>query len=401
MDPNADQPIFWVGPHAPSAAIVRAVSEHGSLQANNDEGKLCDRIPAGAVAMIQPNGELDDEWRFRELLAQVARSETIAVMVLPADADRARDILAESAIPAICLSESASPVEFAQAVRSARELMPAMQKLREQARRLAQRQDVRRMQQLDEEMRLAARLQQDFLPKRLPEVGPVRFGVLYRPASFVSGDIYDVRRLDETHVGFYLVDAVGHGMPAALLTMFIKHALQTKRIRGNTYQIVPPDASLAELNADICEQGLSSSQFCTAVYAVLDTEGLTLSYARAGHPEPLLVRSGARVERLKAPGCLLGVFEEAEFECQTVQLDPGDRVLFYSDGLEDVLQAHQDNPMTPLEAILSQWLGLTREELLLETTALVEELYDPQRIDDDVTMLVADVDCPGDRDGGA
>lgn len=401
MDPKADQPIFWVGPHAPSPAVVRAVGEHGPLQPNTDEGKLCDRIPAGAVAMIQPNGELEDEWRFRDLLTQIDRAEAIAVMVLPADAARARDILAESAIPAICISEGASPAELAQAVGSARQLVPAMQKLREQARQLAQRQDVRRMQQLDEEMRLAARLQQDFLPKRLPEVGPVRFGVLYRPASFVSGDIYDVRRLDETHVGFYLVDAVGHGMPAALLTMFIKHALQTKRIRGNTYQIVPPDASLAELNADICEQGLSSSQFCTAVYAVLDTEGLTLSYARAGHPEPLLVRSAGGVDRLTAPGCLLGVFEEAEFECQTVQLDPGDRVVFYSDGLEDVLQAHQDDPMTPLEAILSRWLGLAREELLLETTALVEELYDPQRIDDDVTMLVADVDCPSQDDRGA
>ena len=83
---------------------------------------------------------------------------------------------------------------------------------------------------IDEELRLAARLQQDFLPKELPEVGPVRFHTLFRPAGYVSGDLYDVMRLDETRVGFYMADAVGHGVPAALLTMFIKQALITKEI---------------------------------------------------------------------------------------------------------------------------------------------------------------------------
>src|SRR5580698_3113148 len=71
------------------------------------------------------------------------------------------------------------------------------------------------MHRLDEELRLAARLQQDFLPKTLPRLGPVRFQTLYRPAGYVSGDLYDVFRLDEKHVGFYVADAVGHGVPAA------------------------------------------------------------------------------------------------------------------------------------------------------------------------------------------
>ena len=78
------------------------------------------------------------------------------------------------------------------------------------------------MTRLDEELRLAAKLQQDFLPKQLPQVGPIHFHSLFRPAGYVSGDLYDVMRLDEKRVGFFPVDAVGHGMPAALLTMFIK-----------------------------------------------------------------------------------------------------------------------------------------------------------------------------------
>ena len=71
------------------------------------------------------------------------------------------------------------------------------------------------MNRLDEELRLAARIQQDFLPKTLPQVGNVHFHTLFRPAGYVSGDLYDVIRLDERHIAFYMADAVGHGMPAA------------------------------------------------------------------------------------------------------------------------------------------------------------------------------------------
>ncbi|XAM00337.1 hypothetical protein OT109_02895 [Phycisphaeraceae bacterium D3-23] len=78
---------------------------------------------------------------------------------------------------------------------------------------------------LDEELRMAAQLQREFLPAKLPEVGGVSFHVLYRPAGYVSGDIYDVMRLDEHHLGFFVADAVGHGVPAALMTIYIKRAL--------------------------------------------------------------------------------------------------------------------------------------------------------------------------------
>jgi len=68
---------------------------------------------------------------------------------------------------------------------------------------------------VDQELRLDSRLQRDFLPKQLPTVGDIRFHVLYRPATWVCGDVYDVQRLDERFIGFYLADAVGHGVAAA------------------------------------------------------------------------------------------------------------------------------------------------------------------------------------------
>jgi serine phosphatase RsbU (regulator of sigma subunit) len=190
------------------------------------------------------------------------------------------------------------------------------------------------MTQLDEEMRLAARIQRDFLPRKLPELDGCRFDVLFRPASYVSGDIYDAVRLDEHHLGFYVADAVGHGMPAALLTIFLKRTLKTKDICENGYRIVPPHEALAMLNEEMVGQQLSMCQFVTMAYGILDTRTLELQYARAGHPLPLLLGADGTMRELDAEGALLGVFPNEIFPQATAQLQPGDAVLIYSDGFE-------------------------------------------------------------------
>jgi len=188
--------------------------------------------------------------------------------------------------------------------------------------------------QIDEEMRLAARLQVDFLPRTLPEIGNVSFNVFFRPASYVSGDIYDVARLDEDHVAFFVADAVGHGMPAALLTIFLKRTLQTKELTKDGYRLILPDEALAHLNNELVQQQLSLCQFVTMAYAILNTRTFTLQWSRAGHPSPMLLKTSGSAEELELDGALLGVFADEKFPLQTVQLAPGDSILMYSDGFE-------------------------------------------------------------------
>lgn len=190
------------------------------------------------------------------------------------------------------------------------------------------------MTQLDEEMRLAARLQVDFLPRQLPQIGDLSFNVFFRPASYVSGDIYDVQRLDEEHIGFFIADAVGHGMPAALLTIFIKRTLVTKEIANNQYRIVPPDEALARLNNELLTQQLSLCQFVTMIYGIINTRTLELQFARAGHPLPMLLKTTGNASELDVDGALLGVFPDEKFPLSKVQLEPGDSLLLYSDGFE-------------------------------------------------------------------
>lgn len=198
---------------------------------------------------------------------------------------------------------------------------------------------------IDRELHLASRLQRDFLPRELPEDGPLRFSAFFRPCGWVSGDIFDIFRLDETRYGFYLADAVGHGVAAGLLTMYIKHAIKPKRITQGGYELVAPSEVLAALNDQLASQDLPDSQFITAWYGIINRETLRLDYAVAGHPPPMLMDASGFVGELHGEGGLLGLSQGQKFTDETIQLKPGQRIIVYSDGVEALLI--EDRPPLP------------------------------------------------------
>jgi len=187
---------------------------------------------------------------------------------------------------------------------------------------------------LTEQLRLAGLVQQDFLPGKLPNTEQLQWATVFLPAEWVSGDIYDVVRVDEEHIGFYIADVVGHGMPAALLTIFLKQALVMRETIGNEYRLFSPAEAVASLNVRMAAQKLSGYQFATCCYCLLNIETLQVTFARAGHPYPILIRPGEQPKQLEVRGSLLGIFEQAEYLDCTVQLKPGDKLLLYSDGIE-------------------------------------------------------------------
>jgi phosphoserine phosphatase RsbU/P len=192
----------------------------------------------------------------------------------------------------------------------------------------------RAYQQIDLEMEAARRLQMSFLPQSLPAVGDVRFAVDYRPCGRVGGDFYDVFRLDESHVGLYIADAMGHGVPASLLTIFLKRSVQGKAISGNAYRLLPPSEVLGRLNRDLIAQQLPEMPFITMLYVLLNTRDGTLTYARAGHPYPLHVPGAGEPSLWTGhAGGLLGVFA-TNYRDETRRLQPGDKLLIYTDGLD-------------------------------------------------------------------
>jgi len=252
--------------------------------------------------------------------------------------------------------------------------------------------------EIDDELRLASRLQRDFLPRDVDTIGPLRFGTVYRPASWVSGDMFDIQRIDETHVGFYIADAVGHGMAAGLLTMYVKRAIVTKRIKGSQYQILLPGETLQILNDALCEHALPNCQFVTVVYCVINTETLIMQYARGGHPYPLLIPPKGQACELKSSGGLMGLFQG--FECATgeVQLATGDKVVLYTDGIEaafDHVAEDTDRQYAGHRGVLESLGAYSATDMAARLGERLDNEQGSLLPADDVTMVAVDIGEPG------
>lgn len=189
------------------------------------------------------------------------------------------------------------------------------------------------MDRMHDELQLAAAVQREFLPQSIPSVPGMQFGVLYRPCGYVSGDIYDIQRIDEEHVAVFIADAAGHGVPAALMTMVMARSLVTKRLVGDRHEIIPPSEVLATLNREMIRRNGDTPRFATAVYAVVNCATRHVQVACAGHPMPLHYTPGDRHD-VPAGGSLLGVFEQAEFDEAEVTLGLDDLLVLHSDGFE-------------------------------------------------------------------
>ncbi|MDZ4831551.1 MAG: PP2C family protein-serine/threonine phosphatase [Phycisphaerae bacterium] len=193
---------------------------------------------------------------------------------------------------------------------------------------------------IDEELQMAAVLQQEFLPRLPPPIEGVEFAALWRPAGSVSGDVYDIIRLDERHIGVFLADAVGHGVAAALMAMQLCRALETCDNHDRFRRIVPPAEALSRLNALMADRQGRVGRYASATYAVIDCRDRIARLATAGGPAPIVVSHSSGLRALSASGPLLGMTPDQEFEELVIELADEDQLLIYSDGFE---QAFRDD----------------------------------------------------------
>ncbi|MBN1341459.1 MAG: SpoIIE family protein phosphatase [Phycisphaerae bacterium] len=249
-------------------------------------------------------------------------------------------------------------------------------------------------QHLDEQLRLASQVQRDFLPHHAPVCDGVRFVTLYRPADYVSGDIYDIARLDETHLGISVADVTGHGVPAALLTLFVKRAWRAKEISEKSYRIIPPDEMLYRLNHELLEADLEQCQFVTACCAVYDQTQRVITWARGGLPYPILIRAGRPPTQIRSAGELVGAFDHAHFELRRENLEPGDALIFFTDGLEALLLGGSDRRCDRIEE--TEWftnLGQGPiEDHFDQINRELDRMANKRWPRDDVTMVAIIVD---------
>jgi serine phosphatase RsbU (regulator of sigma subunit) len=190
------------------------------------------------------------------------------------------------------------------------------------------------MDRLHEELHLAATVQRELLPHKLPDSDDLQFASMYKPATYVSGDLFDAREIDEHRVAFFVADAVGHGVPAALITMMLSRGLINQiALRAGRDAEIDPAACISGLNIELCQHACGNYRFATAVCGVLDKRDYSVKLAGAGHPASILIGLGS-TRMLESQGPLLGVFAEAEYTSETFTLAPGETLMLYTDGFE-------------------------------------------------------------------
>lgn len=182
--------------------------------------------------------------------------------------------------------------------------------------------------QQEQELQRAREIQQSLLPKEIPQLAGFEIAAAWRPARAVSGDYFDVLALGEEKVGLCIADVVGKGVSAALLMANVQAA-----VRAFAGESQRPADLCTKVNRLLCEN-IATGKFVTFFYGVLDRESCTLRYCNAGHLSPVLVSSG-QFSALEESGAVLGVFPEWKYEENLIELESGDRVVLFTDGVSE------------------------------------------------------------------
>ena len=188
--------------------------------------------------------------------------------------------------------------------------------------------EARQRERIDQELKIAQLIQQQFLPKELPDLPSWHVAAFYRPARTVGGDFYDFIPLPDGRVMFVVGDVTDKGVPAALV-MASTHSL----LRDAAPRLISPGKVLGHVNDMLCVD-IPAHMFVTCLALVLDPVSGEVEFANAGHDVPY-VRTRSGVQELRARGMPLGLMPGMPYEEMTFQFEPGDCALLHSDGLAE------------------------------------------------------------------
>jgi serine phosphatase RsbU (regulator of sigma subunit) len=215
------------------------------------------------------------------------------------------------------------------------------------SRRASQKQVHSWVSKVDNELLLAAKLQRELMRTDDFNAPGITSSVVYRPAWYVSGDVYRLVRLDEQHAGFLVADAMGHGISAAMYGMIIANGLTMKEVgtglNANTgYKLLEPAAALEKINGLLLNEESDQTRFASAVCGRLNFRTGALSISSAGHPTAMVFgKTGSKPRHFASTGPVLGVFGESTFEQHTCNLAEGETLVMYTDGFGEIVGEDQ------------------------------------------------------------
>jgi len=286
-------------------------------------------------------------------------------------------------------------------IRVNEKLTVTQDQLQQQNRQLAQfnTQIEQANDQLTSDLQAAADVQQSLLPTALPDVPGFGFAWCFRPCDELAGDFLNVVPLDDRHVALYVVDVSGHGVASSLLSVSVSRMLmtgissvlvKTDEATGDAV-IAAPDEVLVELNERFPME-LAANKYFTIVYGILDLQTRQFRYASAGQPPIAHLDASGQANLLTSAGLAIGWLPDAEYELETLTLNPGDRLWLYSDGVPEAMneqdEQYGDERML---AVMQTGHGDALEDAVAQLVSEVEGWCGDSDPMDDVSVLALEV----------
>jgi sigma-B regulation protein RsbU (phosphoserine phosphatase) len=244
-----------------------------------------------------------------------------------------------------------------------------------------------RQDRAESELARARDIQRSLLPATVPQIEGIAIATRWQPAREVSGDYYDVLRLDDHRLALCIGDVVGKGMPAALLMSSLQASL-----KAVAHQTDSPKEVCTRVR-EVMLASLKGGTFVTFFYCLVDRDTNRLSYCNAGHNPPFLVRADGTVVRLDVGGPIIArIAAERPYQEAAVAIGPGDRILLFTDGVTEAMNVDGDMfEDDRLEALLLAHRSASPQDLeQIVTNAVLEHARGT--LQDDLTLIVAAVE---------
>lgn len=256
---------------------------------------------------------------------------------------------------------------------------------------------------LDRDLVEARKLQMTLVRERERDFGAASVAVMLRPSGHVGGDLVGYFQMNPRKVSLYAIDVSGHGVASAMMAARLAGMISSSTPDGNLAMgakaegetlLWPPETVVARMNRSVLET-MQVDQYFTCAYAEADLDTGWVSFVQAGHPHPLVLRADGRVEAIGKGGLPVGLVPGATYERLEVKLEPGDRLLFTSDGITEAEDPQgRELGECGLALMVNRHRGLSGS-LLLETLLWdLEEFVGEGEMRDDISAVVYEYKGP-------
>ncbi|MEJ2545479.1 MAG: PP2C family protein-serine/threonine phosphatase [Calditrichaceae bacterium] len=249
---------------------------------------------------------------------------------------------------------------------------------------------------IEKNLNAAREAQMSLLPKDLLGIPDVEFSARFYPSQYVSGDIYNVFRLDESNFGVYHIDVSGHGVASALFSVSLSQMLNTTVTKQNIlkiatpdppyYKISSPDKVIATLDEDRSFE--RHGMYFTMIYMIVNVKTKKVKFTRAGHNYPIVIRADKSIEIFKAGSIPIGWDLPRNDEVVELDVQSGDRIFLYSDGIHEA--TNPERKMFTLKRLcdsLKNSSNLSLDDSLDNLISELRQFIGQDNFEDDVSIL--------------